>query len=144
MDRRADAAAHTIDQGRAVARVLRRHGLAVSVVAQDLPFVRRSMARALTNLAGIGALHFADSDPRRLADVAIAAVERTATGLIMVYLQHCDRAGHEHGCPVVIRRPVSLLDVPVTIAQALGVPVPPSYQGRSLMDPLTAREAVPA
>jgi len=190
-------------------RVLRHHGRSVSVVAQDLPFIRRSMARALTTLAGAGRLHFADPDPRRLAEAAIVARERTATGLIMVYLQHCDRAGHEHGWmspaylqaasqadkaigvlasmlahdllvvlsdhggggvsardhdalhplneriplvlasqrlprSVVIRRRVSLLDVPVTIAEALGVPVPSSYQGRSLIDRLTPREAVPA
>lgn len=180
-------------------RLIRRRGLGVSVVAADLPLIRRSIAQALTSVAGVGALRLADPHPGRLAEAAFSALERTPRGLAVVYLPHCDQAGHadgwmspayleaagrvdkaigllvselerdlvivlsDHGgggvdprehdavhpfnerIPLVpasdvlprstvIGRPVSILDVPVTIAQALSVPVPSSYEGRSLMD----------
>lgn len=190
-------------------RLLRRCGLAASVVAAELPLIRRWMVRALTAVAGIGKLSFADPDPVRMADAVIAAMERAPRGLILVYFPHCDQAGHAHGwmspaylravrrvdetigilAPVLVRelaivlsdhggggaaardhdtphplndriplilagrrlpqsavieRGVSLLDVPVTIAEALGVPVPSSYEGSSLLDLVTRAEVAAA
>jgi predicted AlkP superfamily pyrophosphatase or phosphodiesterase len=43
---------------------------------------------------------------------------------------------------ITIDRTVSLLDIPATIVEALGVTVPSCYQGRSLLHALTPQEAI--
>jgi hypothetical protein len=84
-------------QLRPVARELGRAGRLTEIVAGDLNPVERSISSALVGAAGIARL---TGKGRSAADVATAAVEiarANTRGVVFVYLNDCDRAGHRHG-----------------------------------------------
>lgn len=84
-------------QLRPVARELGRAGHASHIVASEVNAVERSIATALAGAAGIARVTY---QGRRAGDVAAAARElaRAHTrGILFVYLNDCDRVGHEHG-----------------------------------------------
>lgn len=84
-------------QLRPVARELGRAGHVTEIVAGDLNPVERNIGGALVGAAGIARLA---SGGRRAGDVARAALEMARArprGVLFVYLNDCDRAGHQHG-----------------------------------------------
>jgi hypothetical protein len=82
---------------RPVARELSRRGLPSRIVASELVPTERAVVWALAGAAGIGGF---TSAGRHARGVALAAVQAAATqpdGVIFVYLNDCDQAGHAHG-----------------------------------------------
>lgn len=190
-----------------LARELRRAGVPSRIVANDLPSLDRRLAPVLASAAGVGGFTCGGRRARDVAGAALDLAARGERGLLFVYLNDCDRAGHAHGwmspayldaaveldtaigllsplaadsllviladhggggvtpthhrephplndrIPLVlagprvarrheVNRPVSILDVPPTLCQWLGVPVPESYEGRALAEALTTPPVV--
>ncbi len=188
-------------------RVLRQHGRHSAIVTPHLAPPRRFLARSLLGLAGVGSFAAGGRQPCEVAETALAHFARLAPAFGVVYLNHCDVAGHragwmgeaylaaahacdaalaalaaelgdpgtgllvvsdhggggvvptDHGEPHPLNRTIPLvaagarlargpgahahlLDLPPTIADLLGVPVPAEWAGRPL--PLRAREAAQA
>lgn len=80
---------------RPVARELARAGLSTRIVASDLLFGERAVVRVLAAAAGVTAV---TSAGRRARDVAVAALAADRSdGVLFVYLNDADQAGHLHG-----------------------------------------------
>jgi arylsulfatase A-like enzyme len=82
---------------RPLARELARAGHRSQIVASDFTAVDRSVVWALASAAGVGRFV---SRGRRARDVAHCARDAAADqphGVMFVYLNDCDRAGHAHG-----------------------------------------------
>ncbi len=194
---------------RLVPRELAARRLPTVVVAGEIAAIEVPAARLLTSVAGVGRFVTTAGPARRVAAAAMGRMRFEPDGLVIVYVNDCDRAGHRHGwmsepyleavreadaaaahlraCaadslllvvadhggggveprdhdaphPVndriplvlagprirrrhVLRRPVSLLDVPPTILWFLGVEPPPSYEGAVLSDAFLAAETAEA
>jgi arylsulfatase A-like enzyme len=103
----------------------------------------REMDRALSDLLDL--LQLAD-DPSTLL---IALADHGGGGVVA----NDHESDHPHDwtipvvlagaamAPAVLGEPISLLDVPTTILDALGVPQPATYEGRSLLAPALAAAA---
>jgi arylsulfatase A-like enzyme len=76
---------------------LARHDLPTTVVTARLPGVALTVARALTGFAGIRDFITSGRTALETALTARACFERFETGLLFLYLPHCDRAGHRVG-----------------------------------------------
>jgi hypothetical protein len=82
---------------RPVARELSRHGLPTAIVTGRLGRVASTVARSLTAAAGISRFTGEGRTPRDTAIHAREAFEAMDRGLLLVYLDQCDRAGHRWG-----------------------------------------------
>ncbi len=194
---------------RLVPRELAARGLPTVVVAGDIAAIEVPVARVLASAAGVGRFVTTAGPARRVAAAALGRLRFVSDGLVIVYVNDCDRAGHadgwmseryqhavrevdaavaglracaadsllaivaDHGgggveprdhdtphplndrIPLVLagprirrrhvlRRPVSLLDLPPTLLWYLGVEPPASYEGGVLYDAFIAAEAVDA
>src|SRR5918996_1297430 len=78
-------------------RELARAGVPGGVVTGDLGPMEWNVVRALTAAAGVGGLTCAGRRARDVAELASAVMERREGGVLFVYLNDCDRAGHAHG-----------------------------------------------
>ncbi len=185
-----------------------RH-LATVVVAGDVGPAEVPVARALALAAGISRFVATAGPARRVAAAAAGRLRFVPDGLVVVYVNDCDRAGHaagwmsrayldavaeadaavgqlraaaadsllvvladhggggvaprDHDAPhpvndaiplvlagprvrrrSVLKRPVSLLDVPPTVLWWLGLEVPAEYEGAVLHDAFVAAAATRA
>ncbi len=192
-----------------VPRELAARGLPTVVVAGEVAAIQQPVARVLASAAGVSRFVATAGPARRVAAAAIGRLRFVPDGLVIVYVNDCDRAGHAEGwmsgrylhavhevdaavarlraCaadslflvladhggggveprdhdaphPVndriplvlagprirrrhVLRRPVSLLDVPPTILWYLGIEPPAGYEGGVLYDAFVAAEALDA
>ena len=82
---------------RPVAQELERHGLATRIVAGEIDLVHRALVGALAAAAGIRRLTTAGSTAREVARASLREAESHRAGLLFVYLNDCDRAGHRDG-----------------------------------------------
>lgn len=81
---------------RPLARELSRGGVPSQVVASELLASERAVLWALTKAAGLGRFRSAGLRARDVARAA-ATVALGQEGLVFVYLNDCDQAGHAHG-----------------------------------------------
>jgi predicted AlkP superfamily pyrophosphatase or phosphodiesterase len=85
----------TLSRLRPIAHELGRRGISTMVACASMGPGARSVAWALLTAAGVGKLVVGGSTPR---DVAAAATQDlNGPGFTVVYLPHCDRAGHASG-----------------------------------------------
>jgi hypothetical protein len=199
-------------QLRPVGRELARAGHPTTIVAHELPVVERSVVGALVGAAGLGRVTGRGQSARQIAVAAHEALAAQPHGVVFVYLNECDQAGHrsgwmshdylaaasevdaaigmladvaddalfivvadhggggvtehDHGephpvndhIPLVLAGPsvtrrhqltraVSLLDLPPTLLWWFGVDIPPTYEGRVLVEafaPVAGAAAVEA
>jgi len=82
---------------RPLARELARGGIASSVVASELLPAERAVLWALTKAAGLGKYRSAGLRARDVARAAQGVTLSQDNGLVFVYLNDCDQAGHAHG-----------------------------------------------
>lgn len=82
---------------RPLARELTRGGVSSEVVASELLPAERAVLWALTKAAGLGRYRSAGVRARDVARAALTATLAQSTGLVFVYLNDCDEAGHAHG-----------------------------------------------
>lgn len=82
---------------RPLARELSRGGVQSQVVASELLPAERAVLWALTKAAGLGKYRSAGLRAREVARAAQAVALSQSTGLVFVYLNDCDQAGHAHG-----------------------------------------------
>lgn len=76
---------------------LRKHGKRVGIVMSDIPLPQLILARALLGVAGITDITPGGTRPVEVAERAVREVTRKGSGLTVVYLNECDRAGHAEG-----------------------------------------------
>ena len=81
---------------RPLARELTR-GVASQVVASELLPAERAVLWALTKAAGLGRYRSAGLRARDVARSAQTVALAQSAGLVFVYLNDCDQAGHAHG-----------------------------------------------
>jgi predicted AlkP superfamily pyrophosphatase or phosphodiesterase len=84
-------------QLRPAARELGRAGHATEIVAGDLTPIERNIGGALVGAAGIARLTAGGRCASDVAQVGLAIARTHSRGVVFVYLNDCDRAGHEHG-----------------------------------------------
>ena len=82
---------------RPLARELSRGGVPSQVVASELLPAQRAVLWALTKAAGLGKYHSAGLRAREVARAAQTVALSQSTGMVFVYLNDCDQAGHAHG-----------------------------------------------
>jgi predicted AlkP superfamily pyrophosphatase or phosphodiesterase len=84
---------------RPLARELTRGGVSSQVVASELLPAERAVLWALTKAAGLGKYRSAGLRARDVARAALgfALAQSASDGLVFVYLNDCDQAGHAHG-----------------------------------------------
>ena len=82
---------------RPLARELTRGGVASQVVASELLPAERAVLWALTKAAGLSQYRSAGLRARDVARAAQAVALAQSNGLVFVYLNDCDQAGHAHG-----------------------------------------------
>jgi hypothetical protein len=82
---------------RPLARELTRGGVSSQVVASELLPAERAVLWALTKAAGLGKYRSAGLRAREVARTAQGLALTQSTGLVFVYLNDCDQAGHAHG-----------------------------------------------
>jgi len=82
---------------RPLARELTRGGIPSQVVASELLPGERAVLWALTKAAGLGRYRSAGLRARDVARSALTVALRQEDGLVFVYLNDCDQAGHAHG-----------------------------------------------
>lgn len=82
---------------RPLARELARAGFQSQIVAGDLTPVERSVVWALASAAGVDQFVSRGRRARDVADSALEAASDQPEGVLFVYLNDCDRAGHAHG-----------------------------------------------
>jgi hypothetical protein len=82
---------------RPLARELSRGGVTSQVVASELLPAERAVLWALTKAAGLGRYQSAGSRAREVARAAQGVALTQSRGLMFVYLNDCDQAGHTHG-----------------------------------------------
>ncbi len=84
-------------QLRPVGRELARAGHPTTIVAQELSVVERSVVGALAGAAGLGRLTGRGRGARQVAVTAHEALATRQHGVVFVYLNDCDVAGHRAG-----------------------------------------------
>jgi hypothetical protein len=82
---------------RPVAREMARAGFPSHIVASDLTPVERSIVGVLVSAAGVGRFTCRGARAREVAATALEAAVEQEAGVLFVYLNDCDRAGHAHG-----------------------------------------------
>lgn len=82
---------------RPLARELARGGIPSTVVASELLPAQRAVLWALTKAAGLSKYRSAGLRAREVARTAQTIALSQSTGLVFVYLNDCDQAGHAHG-----------------------------------------------
>jgi len=82
---------------RPVARELGRRGLPSQIVASALAPTERAVVGALAAAAGIGAVTAAGTNAKAVAFTSLRVAAAQLEGLLLVYINNCDRAGHAHG-----------------------------------------------
>jgi hypothetical protein len=82
---------------RPLARELTRGGVSSQVVASELLPAERAVLWALTKAAGLGRYRSAGLRAREVARAAQAVTLSESAGLVFVYLNDCDQAGHAYG-----------------------------------------------
>ncbi len=82
---------------RPLARELGRAGVPTQVVASELLPAARAVVWALAGAAGIGGFRSVGRAARDVAGAALAAAAEQPEGVLFVYLNDCDEAGHAHG-----------------------------------------------
>lgn len=82
---------------RALPAVLRAHGRRTVVVTGTLAPGPWLLARTLLGLAGVGDVLTAGPHPRAAGELALQLGRHRAPDLAVVYLNHCDVAGHREG-----------------------------------------------
>src|SRR5260221_14765636 len=82
---------------RPLARELTRGGVSSQVVASELLPAERAVLWALTKAVGLGKYRSAGLRAREVARAARGLALTQSTGLVFVYLNGCDQAGHAHG-----------------------------------------------
>ena len=82
---------------RPLARELTRGGVASQVVASELLPAARAVLWALTTAAGLSRFRSAGLRARDVARSAQSVTLTQSRGLVFVYLNDCDQAGHAHG-----------------------------------------------
>ncbi len=82
---------------RPVARELARRALPTIVVAGHVPAIEVPTASALAKFAGVSRLVAVRGPARHIAESALRRLRLTPRGLVMVYVNDCDRAGHAEG-----------------------------------------------
>jgi type I phosphodiesterase/nucleotide pyrophosphatase len=82
---------------RPLARELTRGGVSSQVVASELLPAERAVLWALTKAAGLGKYRSSGLRAREVARAARGLAVTQSTGLVFVYLNDCDQAGHAHG-----------------------------------------------
>lgn len=82
---------------RPLGRELTRNGVPVVVASGPLATVSRSIAWALAAYAGVSRLVCAEREARTIADLALDEWAALTDGLLFVYLNDCDLAGHAEG-----------------------------------------------
>ena len=81
---------------RPLARELSRGGVASQVIVSELLPSERAVMWALTKAAGLGKCRSAGLRARDVARAALA-IALAQDGLLFIYLNDCDQAGHTHG-----------------------------------------------
>jgi arylsulfatase A-like enzyme len=76
---------------------LRRHAMSTQVVTNEIDFVQRTVVAALATAAGVGRLTCTGTTAREVARTACIQAASQRSGLMFVYLNDCDRAGHRDG-----------------------------------------------
>jgi phosphopentomutase len=76
---------------------LTRGGVSSHVVASELLPAERAVLWALSKAAGLGKYRSAGLRARDVARAAQSLALTPSTGLVFVYLNDCDQAGHAHG-----------------------------------------------
>ena len=76
---------------------LKRHGIPTRIVIGELPGPQLLLARLLVGAAGVAELVSAGDEPGTVGARAAMLVRHRAGGLVVVYLDDCDRAGHAFG-----------------------------------------------
>ena len=82
---------------RPLARELARGGIPSTVVASELLPAQRAVLWALTKAAGLTKYRSAGLRARDVARTAQTIALSQSSGLVFVYLNDCDQAGHAHG-----------------------------------------------
>lgn len=82
---------------RPVARELARAGFSSHIVASALTPMERRIVGVLVTAAGVGRLTCRGARARDVATTALGAAADQSSGMLFVYLNDCDRAGHAHG-----------------------------------------------
>ena len=104
---------------RPVARELARRGLPTVVVAGHVPAIEVPTASALAKFAGVSRFVAVRGTARLIAASALRRLRFTPHGLVMVYVNDCDRAGHAEGwmSPAYLRA-VREVDAAVAVLRA--------------------------
>ena len=104
---------------RPVARELARHALPTVVVAGHVPAIEVPTASALAKFAGVSRFIAIRGAARLVAAAALRRLRLTPHGLVMVYVNDCDRAGHAKGwmSPAYLRA-VREVDAAVAVLRA--------------------------
>lgn len=76
---------------------LRRNGKRVTIVANDIPAPQLVLARTLLGIVGAVDLVQGGNRPDEVAHRAVKEIAQKGSGLTVVYLNDCDRAGHAEG-----------------------------------------------
>jgi predicted AlkP superfamily pyrophosphatase or phosphodiesterase len=82
---------------RPLGRELERAGLPTHIVAGDMHPAERAVVWALVSAAGIGKFTGRGRRARDVAEAALAVARDQASGVLFVYLNDADVAGHAHG-----------------------------------------------
>ena len=82
---------------RPLPRELAARRLSTVVVAGDIKPVEVPIARVLTTVAGVGRFVTTAGPARRVAAAALGRLRFVPDGLVIVYVNDCDRAGHASG-----------------------------------------------
>jgi arylsulfatase A-like enzyme len=77
--------------------ILRRHGRRTAVISARLAPGAGVVARALLHLASVSDVALGGSAPEAVGRLALAHATASAADLMVVYLNHCDVAGHRDG-----------------------------------------------
>ena len=76
---------------------LKRHRIPTRIVLGEMPGPKLLLARLLVGAAGVAGLVSAGDEPGTVGVRAATLVRREPGGLVVVYLDECDRAGHASG-----------------------------------------------
>ena len=82
---------------RPLGRELERAGLPSHIVANDMNAAERAIVWALVSAAGIGKFTARGRRARDVANAALDVAREQPTGVLFVYLNDADVAGHAHG-----------------------------------------------
>ena len=78
-------------------RELSARQLPTVVVAGEIRAIEVPVARLLASVAGVGRFVATAGPARRVAAAALGRLRFVKDGLVIVYVNDCDRAGHTHG-----------------------------------------------